>query len=167
LQLTHQNRNFKQQKHSITLVCDNITNAPNIGSLFRIADAFGIEEVVFCGENVTLGKRMTKTSRSTENYIDHRFETDINTVVDELKSRGNYVIALEITETSTNLSEFELKTKQPITLILGDENFGVSETLLKQCDATVQINMYGNNSSMNVVQATSIALYELTKQLNS
>ena len=52
-------------------------------------------------------------------------------------------------------------------LILGDENFGVSEFVLEQCDAVVHINMYGNNSSMNVAQATSIALYEFTKQLNS
>ena len=38
---------------------------------------------------------------------------------------------------------------------------------VKANDAVVHINMYGNNSSMNVAQATSIALYEFTKQLNS
>lgn len=167
MQLTHYNSNFKKQKYPIALVCDNITNAPNIGSLFRIADAFGIEELIFCGKDISLGKRMKKTSRSTENYVNCRIEADINEVVSNLKTKGYYSVALEITETSTELSLFKLNTNQPIVLVLGHESFGVSENILKQMDAIVHINMYGNNSSMNVVQATSIALYELTKQLNS
>ncbi|WP_179007953.1 TrmH family RNA methyltransferase [Winogradskyella forsetii] len=167
MQLNHYNSNFKKQKHPIKIVCDNITNAPNIGSLFRIADAFNIEELIFCGSDISLGKRMTKTSRSTEKYVNHSINEVIETQIQNLKSKNYYLIALEITENSQALSEFKLQTKRPIALILGDENFGVSETILEQVDAIVHINMFGNNSSMNVVQATSIALYEITKQLNS
>lgn len=165
-QLTHYNSNFKKQTHPITLVCDNITNAPNIGSLFRIADAFGIEQIIFCGDNISLGKRMTKTSRSTEKYVNHKVVNSINEVIENFKTTNYYIIALEITKESTELSQFRLATHQPIVLVLGDENFGVSESVLKVCDSIVHINMYGNNSSMNVVQATSITLYELTRQLN-
>lgn len=166
MQRTHYNSNFKKQKHPITLVCDNITNAPNIGSLFRIADTFGVEELVFCGSDIPLGKRMTKTSRSTEKYVNYRVTEDIETQVKTLKSNNHYLIALEITDNSQPLTNFKLKTNQPIAMILGDENFGVSEAVLEQVDSVVHINMYGNNSSMNVVQATSIALYEITKQLD-
>ena len=166
-QLTHYNSNFKKQKHPITVVCDNVNNAPNIGSLFRIADAFGIEELIFCGSDIPLGKRMTKTSRSTEKYVNHSIEADIETQIKTLKANNYYLIALEISENSQPLTDFTLNTKQPIALILGDENFGVSESILQQVDAIVHINMFGNNSSMNVVQATSITLYEITKQLNS
>lgn len=167
MQLTHYTSNFKKKKHPITLVCDNITNAPNIGSLFRIADAFNIDELIFCGDTIPLGKRMTKTSRSTEKYVKHKIEADINTVIKELKANKTYIIALEITNNSIELKDFKLNTNLPIALILGDENFGISDAILKQCDAIVHINMYGNNSSMNVVQATSITLYEITKQLSS
>ncbi len=166
-QLNHYNSSFKKQKHPITLVCDNVTNAPNIGSLFRIADAFGIEKLIFCGTDIPLGKRMTKTSRSTEKYINHKIEDHIDDVIKYLKANDYYLIALEITENSQELSQFTLNTKQPIAVILGDENFGISEAILKKVNAVVHINMYGNNSSMNVVQATGITLYELTKQLNS
>lgn len=167
MQLTHYNSNFKKKKHPITIVCDNITNASNIGSLFRVADAFGIEELIFCGKNVSLGKRMIKTSRSTEKYVSHKIEASIDAVIKNLKENNHYLLALEITDKSTELSKFKLNTEQPIALILGHESFGVSESILEQMDAVVHINMYGNNSSMNVVQATSITLYELTKQLNS
>lgn len=165
MQLTHYTSNFKKQMHPITLVCDNITNAPNIGSLFRIADAFGVEQIIFCGDSIPLGKRMTKTSRSTEKYVNHKVETSIDEVIKNLKTTNHYLIALEITENSTELSQFTLETDQPIVLVLGDENFGISESVLKECDSIVHINMYGNNSSMNVVQAASIALYEIVKQL--
>ncbi|APY07306.1 RNA methyltransferase [Winogradskyella sp. J14-2] len=166
MQLTHYTSNFKKQKHPIILVCDNITNAPNIGSLFRIADAFNIEELIFCGNNIPIGRRMTKTSRSTEKYVNYKIEEKIDDIILKLKETYQ-IIALEITESSTELSTFKLEANKPIVLILGDENFGVSEFILKQCDAIIHINMYGNNSSMNVAQSTSIALYEFTKQLNS
>ena len=167
MQLNHYNSTFKKQKHPITVVCDNVRNAPNIGSLFRIADAFNIEKLIFCGTDIALGKRMTKTSRSTEKYVSYSIRENIDTEIQSLKANNYYLIALEITEDSQALSRFNLNTKQPIALILGDENFGVSETTLEQVDAVVHINMFGNNSSMNVVQATSIALYEITKQMNA
>ena len=159
--------NNNLQKHPITLVCDNIRNAPNIGSLLRIADAFNIEALIFCGDDIPLGKRMTKTSRSAEKYVNYKIEPSIKEFIEGLKETNHYVIALEITDNSIELNQFKLNTDQPLVLILGDENFGVSDTILKLCDAIVHINMYGNNSSMNVAQATSITLYELTNQLNS
>lgn len=166
MQLNHYNTKFNKQTLPITLVCDNVNKALNIGSLFRIADAFGIEELIFCGKNISIGKRITKTSRATENFVNYKIEADIEAVLLQLKAIDYYTIALEITENSAPLHQFQLKTQQPITLIIGNENFGVSDSVLKQCNATLHINMYGNNSSMNVVQAASIALYEFSKQIN-
>lgn len=167
MQLTHYNSKFKKHKFPITLVCDNVTNAPNIGSLFRTADAFGVEELIFCGEDIILGKRMKKTSRSTEQYIDFKTNSDINEVVKNLKLNNCFIIALEITDNSSSLFDLKLNKDKPIALIIGNENFGISQEVLDQCDAVIHINMFGNNSSMNVVQATSVSLYEITKQLSA
>ena len=62
MQLDHYSTKFKNQIFPIILICENVTNAANIGSLFRTADAFGIEELVFCGDDIPLGRKMTKTS---------------------------------------------------------------------------------------------------------
>jgi tRNA G18 (ribose-2'-O)-methylase SpoU len=166
-QLTHYNSKFKKQKFPITLVCENVTNAPNIGSLFRVADAFGIENIIFCGTDISLGKRMTKTSRSTEKYVNYKITERIEDLLRDLKDKNYYLLALEITENSKDITHFSLNTKKPIAIVIGDENFGISEAILETVDDVIHINMFGNNSSMNVVQATSITLYELTKQLNS
>ena len=71
MQLNHYNTNFKQKTFPITVVCDNVTNAPNLGSLFRICDAFGVKELILCGSYIPLGRKMTKTSRATENVVKH------------------------------------------------------------------------------------------------
>ena len=167
MQLNHYNSTFKKQKFPITLICDNVNNAPNIGSLLRISDALGVEELIFCGENSQLGKRMKKTSRSTEKYVSYKEESDILQVVTSLKAKRYFIIALEITDSSISLDDFILNTNQPIALIIGNENVGVSEDILKLADEIVHIKMFGENTSMNVVQATSITLYELIKQLQN
>ncbi|MCB0447612.1 MAG: TrmH family RNA methyltransferase [Gelidibacter sp.] len=164
MQLTHYNTNFNKHTFPITIVCDNITNAPNIGSLFRTADAFGVERIVFCGQDITLGRKMTKTSRATEKVVPHELKSDIINTIESLKTEGYFIASLEITSNSKQLHTFQFPTQQPIALIVGDENFGVSDTVLKLSDALIHIDMFGQNSSMNVVQATTIALYEMTKQ---
>ncbi|MGF1555214.1 MAG: TrmH family RNA methyltransferase [Paucihalobacter sp.] len=166
MQLSHEQNNFKKQQFPIILLCDNVTNAPNIGSLFRIADAFGVEELIFCGEHIPIGRRMTKTSRSTENYMKYRVESDALSVVEEFKNLNYLIVSLEISEQSLPLHQFNFKLDKPIILIVGHENFGISELMLKASNAVLHINMYGHNSSMNVVQATGIALYEITNQLS-
>jgi tRNA G18 (ribose-2'-O)-methylase SpoU len=165
LQLTHYTSKFKKQKFPIVLVCDNVTNAPNIGSLFRISDAFGIERLVLCGDQIPLGRKMTKTSRATENVVDFKIEPSALNVVERLKNDGYLILALEITSKSKPIHTLAFSKEKPIALVVGDENFGVSERILQLSQTVIHIDMFGQNSSMNVVQATNIALYEITKQL--
>ena len=165
MQLTHYNTNFTKKQFPITLICDNITNAPNLGSLFRIADAFGVEKLIFCGEHIPLGRKMTKTSRATEKVVNYKVETSALDVVAKLKSKNYHIISLEITSHSKPIHKFKIPKNKPIALVVGDENFGVSDDILKLSGDVIHIDMFGQNSSMNVVQAANIALYEITKQL--
>jgi tRNA G18 (ribose-2'-O)-methylase SpoU len=167
MQLNHYTSKFKTQQFPITLVCDNVTNAPNIGSLFRICDAFGVEQIIFCGEPISIGRKVTKTSRATEKAIKYSHHNNIESIIEELKSTNHQIIALEITATSKPLHSFKFQPNQPIAIVIGDENFGISECILKKADEVIHIEMFGQNSSMNVVQATNLALYEITKQLMS
>lgn len=165
MQLTHYNSKFNQRTFPITLICENVTNAANVGSLFRTADAFGIEKLIFCGSPIPLGRKMTKASRSTEKYVHFEWCESAQEVLKRLKLSNYLIIALEIENNSKSLFEVSFGNEKPIVLIVGDENFGVSERCLNLSDHIVHIDMFGKNSSMNVVQATSIALYEITKQL--
>lgn len=165
MQLDYYSSKFNKQQFPITIVSENVDNAPNIGSLFRTADAFGVEKLILCGSHIPMGRKMTKTSRSTEKSVPYEIKEDSVQAILELKSEGYNIIALEITSNSTSLKTFKFNSSQPIALVIGDENYGVSEAVLNLCDHVIHIDMFGQNSSMNVVQATSVTLYEITKQL--
>jgi len=166
MQLTHDTTQFHKKTFPITVLCENVTNAPNLGSLFRICDAFGVEKLVFSGQELPIpSRKMQKTSRATEKYVPYQIINDIHHYISEIKET-HQLIALEITDKSTPIQQYQFNIDKPIVLIIGDENFGVSESILAQANEILHINMYGENSSMNVVQATNIAIYEITKQFS-
>jgi len=166
MQLTHHTTQFHKKTFPITVLCENVTNAPNIGSLFRICDAFGVEKIVFSGQDLPIpSRKMQKTSRATEKYVPYQIINDIHQYISEIK-KTHQLIAIEITDKSLPIQQHQFNTDKPIVLIIGDENFGVSESILTEVNEIIHINMYGENSSMNVVQATNIAIYEITKQFS-
>ena len=97
MQLTHSNSNFNNKKFPIVLICDHVTNAPNIGGLFRISDAFGVERLILCGDNISLGRKVSKTSRATEKSVEFLLNKNISEIVNNYKQRDFQIIALEIT----------------------------------------------------------------------
>ncbi|AXT60083.1 RNA methyltransferase [Aquimarina sp. AD10] len=165
-QLHHGNQIFTKKQFPITLICDQVNSPANIGSLFRIADSFGIEQIYFCGNDIKVtSKRMQRTARSTHEIVPYHKAEKTITIVKNLKAEGYTIIALEITGNSIPVSLIDAKLSKKIAIVIGEENFGVSEDVLNLADQSIHINMYGNNSSMNVATATGIALYEITKQM--
>jgi tRNA G18 (ribose-2'-O)-methylase SpoU len=167
MQLTHENTSFKKKNFPITLVCDHIYFQQNIGSLFRIGEAFGIEKIIFIGKDIPLTPRkINKTSRSTHLQVPYTIIDETESAIDYLLKKKYEIIALEIADSSIPVNEVKVNNNQKIALLIGSEIAGISESLLSIANQITHITMYGNNSSMNVVQATSIALYEITNKLN-
>jgi tRNA G18 (ribose-2'-O)-methylase SpoU len=91
---------------------------------------------------------------------------DTNDAIESLLKEKYALIALEITSSSIPIQQISVPKNQKVALIIGNEIEGISEALLAISNQITHITMYGKNSSMNVVQATSIALYEISNQLN-
>lgn len=164
-QLNHYNTEFKERKFPITVVCDEVYFQQNIGSIFRLCDAFGVENIIFTGEHFILSdKKVNKTSRNTHKTVPFEIINDKNEVIRKLQENDFQIIALEITSSSTSIDNIKL-TNRPIALIIGSEIYGISKELLEIATTTTHINMFGRNSSMNVANSLSISLYEITKQL--
>ncbi|PXY39751.1 RNA methyltransferase [Flavobacterium cheongpyeongense] len=165
MQLTHKENQFERKTFPITLVCDHIYFQQNIGSLFRISEAFGVENIIFLGKNIPLTPRkINKTSRSTHLHVPYTVVEETAALIDYLIENNFEIIALEITSNSKPLKEISIPDNKKIALLVGSEIDGISNDLLKISDQIVHITMFGKNSSMNVVQATSIILYELTSK---
>ena len=163
MQLTHEENQFERKTFPITLVCDHIYFQQNIGSLFRISEAFGVENIIFLGKDIPLTPRkINKTSRSTHLYVPHQIIEETSELITYLLKNKFEIIALEITNNSKPLKEIIIPENKKIAVLIGSEINGVSDELLKISNQIVHINMFGKNSSMNVSQATSVILYELT-----
>jgi len=166
IQLDHSTHDANTKKFPICFLAHDMDVPMNIGSFFRIADALGVEKIFLTGNSVLPpNPKIKKTSRSTEKYVTYEYEKNPLTVVNQLKDQNYRIICLEITSTSIDITDILLKKNEKICLILGSENSGVSQDLLDASDMSIHIPMLGNNSSMNVANACSIATYELTKRL--
>jgi len=167
-QLSHKEHATSIRRFSIVLLADNLMGDANIGSLFRLADAFNIEKIIFTGTPVNLNSnRLKRTARATVSTVSSEFFEDPMEPLKLYIEMGYEPIALEITEDSLPIHEINFENKEKILLVVGNERHGISDVLLQKISLKVHINMYGKNSSMNVSQAAGIAFYEISKTLPS
>lgn len=163
-QLDHSLHQPTSERHPVCLLAHDIGVPTNVGSLFRIADALGLERIYLTGYTaVPPNRHMKKMSRSTEKFVPYSYHEDPLDVVAELRSQGYTIISLEITHSSADIRELTIGADEKVCLILGSEKDGVCDSLLEAADKSVHIPMQGHNSSMNVAMACSIAAFEVVR----
>lgn len=152
-------RSFDPISHApylpITVYLDNLRSAFNVGSILRTMEAFRFESAYFA-KNTPFAdqKKLQDTSMGTYELIDcHK----------DLSRLKRPWIALEVTESATPVYDFSFPTE--MTLVLGNEAYGISEEVLNQCDHIVSIPLVGAKNSLNVASAFAIAAYEIRRQI--
>jgi len=171
-QLKHDDHQPSAFKFPLNIIASDIRSPQNVGSLFRLCDALGIEKLFLCGDTpAPPNTKISKTSRSTEKHVLFEKYENAAELVSALKESDALIISLEITSSSLAISSQEFNSAfdngKPVYLILGSEKTGVSESLLALSDFSAHIPMRGNNSSMNVSSAASIACYQITKNMQA
>ncbi len=166
IQQKHDTNPFQEKSFPLVLLLDNISGPANLGSLFRLADAFNIEKIVSCGPSVDLtSNRLKRTARATIDSMAFEQQEDPVSACREYAEKGYSILALEIARGSQPVESMSYSEFHKIVLVLGNENSGISEEVLGIADLKLHINMFGKNSSMNVAQACGIAFFEITKTL--
>ncbi|MCB5224559.1 MAG: RNA methyltransferase [Candidatus Cloacimonadaceae bacterium] len=143
----------------IILILDNLRSAFNVGSIFRGADCLGIGEIWLCGVSPLPGNpALAKTARGTEEKLVWRHFSNTIQAVEEAKTRGRKVYALETSPESSSV--FETDFQLPLALLLGNESHGIGEAL-KLCDHIVSLPVQGWKNSLNVAVAASVCAYQI------
>ncbi len=164
-QLEHEDHIPKHRASHLSLLLHDMELASNIGSIFRISDALGIDHIYLTGDTSTPpNRKITKSSRSAEKYVSYSYERDASKLILSLKEQDHLIVSLEISSRSVDLQHFSPPRNKEICLIIGSENNGVHPKLLDLSDHTVHIPMQGHNSSMNVGNACAIAAYDILKR---
>jgi len=165
-QLQHREHQRLPMKFPLVVLLDDFTVPMNVGSIFRLCDALGVEKLFLTGTTpVPPNRKIAKTSRSTHEYVSYEYHANPLDVVTSLKHSGYTILGLESTTTSVDLRALNYAALNPICLVVGSEVCGVKRALLDCCDYTVHIPMLGNNSSLNVATACAIALFEITRNV--
>ena len=163
----HETTNIKTT-FPIVVICDNFHSPENVGMAFRVCEIMGVQQLYLTGDCPTPpNKKIRKTARTADKKVSFTSIATTTEAVELLKEEGYTLVGIEITDESQNLHTFDFIAHQKIALILGAERFGIATEVLQQVDHCLHIPMFGAISSMNVVMAMSISLYELTKQLTS
>ena len=148
----------------ITVVLDGVTGGYNLGSIFRLCDAFLAERLIVCGAAVVLRKRkLMQAAKGAERWVPWEAAVDTATAVRALKAAGHWIVAVELTTHSVPLAA--IRPRFPATVILGNEQCGVSPDVLALADQAVAIEMRGMANSLNVATAAAIVLHELVGRL--
>lgn len=175
-----ENLNRVQNREIIVLV-HNIRSTHNVGAILRTAEGFGISKVIFSGyspfptfsnENFQetgrlphlaqkISTQISKTALGSEKTVPFELSKNIKNTIFKLKSQNFEIFALEQTKNSIKLPELTLSKNAKIALLIGEEVDGVAEELVKICDNTLEIPMFGRKESFNVSVATGIALYKI------
>lgn len=157
---------------NIVLIAHNLRSCHNVGSLLRTAEGLGVTDVWLTGytpfppiENDPRGpyiaqkmaKQINKTALGAEDMVAWHQNNDVFEVLEALHSHGYMVNAIEQAPDAIKLPEFT--APQKIALLVGREVEGVEPEVLAACDNALEIPMFGQKESFNVVQAAAMGLY--------
>lgn len=151
-----------ENKLPLILILDGITDVRNFGAIARTGECAGISAIVIPSSgSAKISEEAIKTSAGAlYNIPICKMDNLVDTVL-LLNQMDIEVIA--ITEKAERLI-YELDLTIPCALILGSEDKGISNTLIKRADKKAKIPMYGKTSSLNVSVSAALVIYEAIRQ---
>jgi tRNA G18 (ribose-2'-O)-methylase SpoU len=156
----------KIKRRAIYIVCDNVLDTYNIGSIFRLADAVGAREVCLCGGSETPpNSRIAKASVGCDKWVPWTYFKTAKAAIKKLKTQNPKirVIAIEQGQSSVDFRkvnyQLPVTSNQALAFIVGHETDGVSKEVLEMVDVIVEIPMFGVNKSLNVMVSLAVVMF--------
>ncbi len=149
-------------RNPVHVVLDNLRSAFNVGSIFRTSDAGLVEHIHLCGMTAyPPNEKLEKTALGALDYVPWTYHRSTFDALAVLQTRSIPVVAVEVVEGAASLYEFPWP--RPAAIVFGHEIRGIRPEVLAECDAVVQIPMYGHKNTINVATAFGVVLYEILR----
>lgn len=143
-------------KNKITVVLDDIQDPGNLGTIIRIADWFGIENIVCSLKTADMYNSKVVQSTMASLQRVNLIYTDVEAWLNE-QNITKYAAALN-GEPLVNFTSLEEGI-----LIIGNESKGISDAVMDLADKKITISKIGEAESLNAAVATAIILYEMKR----
>lgn len=139
----------------VVIYLDHIRSAENIGSIIRTIEAFRLGKICFSKDMANLDHpKVQKTSMGAYQHVEE---------VHEMKLKP--LIAVETHQKAIPLNEFTFPPS--FTLALGNEEFGLSSSIVEQADYIVEVPLCGRKNSLNVAACMGILAYKIDHDLRN
>ena len=149
-------------------VLDNLRSVHNVGSIFRTANAVGIEKIYLCGTTPTpldhkglRRKDFAKVALGAEDTVAWEYKENTVTTLQELQKSGSYIVAFEQDKKSIDYKDVKINSSKDIAFVIGPEVTGITQEVLMCCDVIAEIPMLGTKESLNVTIAFGIGVYRI------
>lgn len=153
---------YEEGKSPVIIVLDGLTDTRNFGAIGRTADCAGVGAIVIPRNgSVSVTPDAMKTSAGGLLYVPVCRERDTLSAVRFLKENGYKIVGA--TEKGAR-SYTDVNYKDPVAIVMGCEETGISEAVLRQCDDLAAIPILGKIGSLNVSVAAGIMMYEVVRQ---
>lgn len=152
---------YSEGREPFLLILDRVTDVRNFGAIARTAECAGVDGIVI-GEkgNAPITGDAMKTSAGALNHLSICRENDLKKTMKFLRENGIRIVAC--TEKASQ-SIYDVELSGPIAMIMGSEEDGISDSLLRDADELAKIPMKGKIGSLNVSVATGVAIYEVVR----
>lgn len=146
----------------LILILDQITDVRNFGAIARSAECAGVDAIIIPFKNsAKITPDSIKTSAGALYQIPVCRVQNLKTLVRNLKKEGIRIIAsTEKAENYYTDADLTLAT----AIIMGSEDTGIDEALLRLADEKVKVPILGQIESLNVSVAASLMVYEAVRQ---
>lgn len=151
-------RQVAHKSWDIAIYLDNIRSAHNVGSILRTVEAFSMGNIYFSDDTpFSSNKQVQHTAMGADQWV--KCFTNIS-----IETLHRPIIALETSDSAVSL--FDFLFPETFTLVVGNEEYGCSESTLQIADAMIEIPLRGHKNSLNVANAFAIAAAEISRQKN-
>jgi 23S rRNA (guanosine2251-2'-O)-methyltransferase len=153
---------YESGRVPLLVVLDGITDVRNFGAIARTAECAGVDGLIIPYKGAArIHEDAVKTSAGALLSVPVCRHFNLMEAVMYLKNSGIRIIGA--TEKS-KLTFYETSFRDPVAIIVGSEEKGISGAVLTMCDDLVSIPVFGNISSLNVSVAASLLMYEAIRQ---
>ena len=145
----------------LVIVAEAIEKPGNLGTILRSSDAAGVHAVIVCDRCTDINNPNVVRASIGTIFSLPVVESSSADALAWLRERHFRVVA---TTPHVDTLYTEIDLTGPTAIAVGAEQYGLSETWLRQADLKVKIPMLGQADSLNVASATTILLYEAVRQ---
>jgi len=142
---------------ALVLVLDQITDPHNVGAMLRTAAAYAVDAVITTARHSPAATGVL--AKSASGGLEHVPIITVRNLargLEELRERGFLRVGFD-SEASENLDDIPLR--RPLALVMGAEGKGLRQLTRDTCDVLARLDMPGAIKSLNVSNATAIALH--------